>query len=355
MELDPINRSYVFNFEKTHNEDAFTDYMKMHWTDSIIYSVVYVIVVFGTQLYMHSRRRFDLRPTLAFWSGLLAVFSIIGAIRTVPELVWSLSHYGFKYSCCNNSFMGQGKITSFWTALFVLSKVLELGDTVFIVLRKQPLIFLHWYHHATVLMYVWYSYPEKIASGRWFMVMNYVVHSFMYTYYFLRAMKYQFPKWVNMCITSMQLLQMVVGILVNVVAYAVLIDGGDCGHNYINIKYCLMMYLSYLVLFAHFFYTTYMMKKPAPEEEKEKRHWYKSCLGFKIIAPYQIIASQMSIPDELTENDKCITAMKSQFVLINSLLFYSWLLVMIERVLNRFPPILCAKVLTCVVISWRCD
>lgn len=47
------------------------------------------------------------------------------------------------------------KVSGFWSTMFVLSKVPELGDTLFIVLRKQPLIFLHWYHHATVLVYSW--------------------------------------------------------------------------------------------------------------------------------------------------------------------------------------------------------
>lgn len=46
-------------------------------------------------------------------------------------------------------------MAGFWATMFVLSKVPELGDTIFIVLRKQPLIFLHWYHHATVLVYSW--------------------------------------------------------------------------------------------------------------------------------------------------------------------------------------------------------
>ncbi|KAL4240941.1 hypothetical protein ACF0H5_001724 [Mactra antiquata] len=271
MDKDPLNTTYYFAFEKYHDERAFDDYMHQHWSDSIVYSAVYLIVVFGCQVYMNNRRRFELRPYLAFWSGLLAIFSIIGTIRTVPELIWSLNTHGFEYSCCNSSYMGQGKVTSFWTYLFVLSKVLELGDTIFIVLRKQPLIFLHWYHHITVLMYVWYSYPERIASGRWFMVMNYTVHSLMYTYYALRAMKYQFPKWVNMFITSLQLMQMIGGIVVNVTAYYALRDGRECQHSYKNIKYCLIMYFSYLVLFSHFFYTTYIVRRSAPVQHHEKK------------------------------------------------------------------------------------
>jgi hypothetical protein len=42
--------------------------------------------------------------------------------------------------------------------IFCISKVPELIDTLFIVLRKQKLIFLHWFHHATVLIYSWYRY-----------------------------------------------------------------------------------------------------------------------------------------------------------------------------------------------------
>jgi elongation of very long chain fatty acids protein 6 len=36
------------------------------------------------------------------------------------------------------------------------SKVPETVDTLFIVLRRQELIFLHWYHHASVLIYCFY-------------------------------------------------------------------------------------------------------------------------------------------------------------------------------------------------------
>ena len=42
------------------------------------------------------------------------------------------------------SFITNDRVSSFWASVFVLSKVPELGDTFFILLRKQPLIFLHW-------------------------------------------------------------------------------------------------------------------------------------------------------------------------------------------------------------------
>ncbi len=50
------------------------------------------------------------------------------------------------------------------------SQIPELVDTVFIVLRKKPLILLHWYHHFTVLLYCWHSYATRSSAGvyKWF-------------------------------------------------------------------------------------------------------------------------------------------------------------------------------------------
>merc|ERR1719264_2115745 len=74
-------------------------------------------------------------------------------------------------------------------------------------------------NHVTVLIYCWYSFSEYTAPARWFVVMNFIVHSIMYSYYALRAMRYRPPKAVAMLITSLQLLQMVVGCTVNFLAY----------------------------------------------------------------------------------------------------------------------------------------
>ena len=253
------NYSYVFHFEKNFDEPSFLKFMLERWTDSFIYSAMYVLVIFATQMYMKERPSYGLRPALAVWSGLLAVFSIIGAIRTVPELYTVLKNHGYQYSICVPTyFVGP---TGFWCCLFTVSKVFELGDTIFIVLRKQQLIFLHWYHHITVLLYVWYSYASHTAAGRWFMVMNFTVHSFMYTYYACRAMRINFPRYVNVVITSLQLVQMTVGCIVNISVYRVKGRGEYCQQSDENLKYSSLMYLSYFILFAQFFYNTYIDKK----------------------------------------------------------------------------------------------
>ena len=73
---------------------------------------------------------------------------------------------------CVGSYVPNSSVSSLWTYLFTMSKVPELMDTVFIVLRKQPLIFLHWYHHITVLIFTWFRSVghSRLRSGqvRWF-------------------------------------------------------------------------------------------------------------------------------------------------------------------------------------------
>lgn len=168
------------------------------------------------------------------------------------------------------SYIEQDRVAGFWTWLFVLSKLPELGDTIFIVLRKQPLIFLHWYHHITVLIYSWFSYTEYTSSARWFIVMNYCVHSAMYSYYALRAMGYKPPRFISMVITTMQLSQMVVGCAINIWAYDYLKEAHNapCHISHINVNLSIAMYFSYFILFARFFYASYL----APNARKGKTH-----------------------------------------------------------------------------------
>lgn len=242
-------------FEQSFNPDGIQSWSNEIKSSSLLCSFIYVVLVFTGQWLMKNRQAFSLRMPLIMWNLGLAVFSIVGAIRTIPELVDSVLFHGVVHSICNPRFFYG--TTGFWAYAFTASKVIELGDTAFIVLRRQPLIFLHWYHHVTVLIYCFYSYPEHVSSGRWYMVMNYCVHSVMYSYFALRALRVRVPALIRKSVTLLQIIQMMIGLGVVIGAYFLKSNGTDCNQSYSNMAITIAMYASYLILFLHFFYREY--------------------------------------------------------------------------------------------------
>lgn len=245
-------------FESREYVDSISHYMKDKWKLSFVFAGVYLLFVVVGRWFMSTRQKFEIRKPLIAWNILLAVFSIIGSIRVWPEFLHAVFDRGIVYSVCDASYAYS--ITGFWAFLFCMSKLPELVDTVFIVLRKQELIFLHYYHHATVLIYCWFSYKEHAASGRWFMCMNYVVHSLMYSYYALKAMRIRVPLFVSKLITFLQIAQMFFGCYVNWIAYQTKLNSPQtyCHISDDNIFYSFLMYLSYFLLFFQFFLDAYV-------------------------------------------------------------------------------------------------
>lgn len=90
--------------------------------------------------------------------------------------------------------------------------------------------------------------------------MNYCVHTIMYGYFALRAARIRLPRSLQQLITLLQLIQMVAGCIVNIAAFKYKQEGHPCATSYTNIQISLALYISYLVLFAHFFYKSYLSK-----------------------------------------------------------------------------------------------
>lgn len=241
-----------------------------NWTLSVYASVIYVISLSIGQYLMKNRQPFNLRKPLAAWNCLLAVFSLFGFLRTGPDLLDVIrGPNGFHRSVCVRDSLNPP--TAFWAYLFTLSKMLELGDTVFIVLRKTPLIFLHWYHHSTVLIFSWLCYPQAEPIFRYVGVMNYAVHSVMYSYYGCKALQWKVPRFCSMFITTAQISQMAIGLFVNFYAmYAKAIMGWECDRSYKGFAILMGMYGSYLILFGKFFYKTYLGGGQKKKVEKKK-------------------------------------------------------------------------------------
>ncbi|CAG0884271.1 unnamed protein product [Cyprideis torosa] len=235
-------------------------WMQENWTLSIWISVIYVCTIFLGRRIMKNRPAFDLKQPMEIWNCVLAVYSILGCMKSVPYLLTVIQKEGLQSLCTHHHEIELFRPAVVWGWLFAYSKVVELGDTLFIVLRKRPLLFLHWYHHVTVLIYCWFSMRDYTPSGLWFSSMNYFVHAFMYTYYSLRSMDIKVPRKAAQFLTLTQILQMIVGCYVSFISFKLKYADPSCLVTWPNIFASFVMYLSYWMLFMHFFYQAYVSK-----------------------------------------------------------------------------------------------
>mmetsp|Transcript_24008 Transcript_24008/g.52293 ORF Transcript_24008/g.52293 Transcript_24008/m.52293 type:complete len:361 (-) Transcript_24008:38-1120(-) len=261
-----------------------------------VFSLAYVITIFGIQHVMKDHKEFDLRMPLAIWSLLLAAFSLGGSLRTVPVLIKLIQEKGLYHLVCGDTRVDWviDNPAGVWTMFFIFSKVPELIDTLFIVLRKRKLITLHWYHHITVMTFCWHSWATFCLNGLVYSSLNLTVHAFMYFFYALTALGYR-PTAYAMYITIIQILQMVVGTAVTTYTnyhlhfvvpqdlsftlkshWNPLQDGRDqspsCKVNKLNALAGLIMYGSYLWLFCVFFYVSYIKPKAPKKRVSKSKH-----------------------------------------------------------------------------------
>jgi len=228
-----------------------SDWMDGHYEIPLIATVVYVIFVYFGQKYMEKRQAFELNTPLAIWNFILAVFSVYGAYIITPMFFqdW-INGKGFIHEMCT----GDVETYSPWTMYFCLSKIPELLDTVFIVLRKRPLRFLQYYHHIATMWFCWAAWARKLECGGTFAVMNLLVHSVMYTYFMCSALHIKWPEWARQSITLAQLSQMFFGMGL------VLMSIYFCPADPLLLFCAFIMYISYFILFAQLFYSMYLTK-----------------------------------------------------------------------------------------------
>lgn len=256
--------------QNTFKGQPVVDFMTDHVDIPVVLVTLYLTLIFYVPNgIMKDRAPLNCKTFFTVWNFLLTVFSIIGSYHTVPYLVKTVYNRGFRYSACAfpDDFYFNNAV-GFWVCLFILSKIPELMDTVFLVVQKKDVIFLHWFHHVTVMLYCWHAYTTKIGSGLWFATMNYFVHSIMYFYYFLMAIGARsLIKPIAPIITSLQILQMIVGMLVTILTFVWRQDAEGCNVNASNSRMGLAMYTSYFILFAVLFKKLYLTKKPRGDKK----------------------------------------------------------------------------------------
>ena len=222
----------------------------------------YLLLVFLLKKWMNGRDPIKSKPMIILWNSCLAVFSTAGFVRFAPSaLIKELASGGFVHSVCLiNPFATP--ILNFWMSLFIISKFVEFGDTVFLLLRKAPLTFLHVYHHVIVVIYTWYGSTTRSSVGHWFCSMNFAAHSCMYTYFLLKGLGVRVPSVVAQFVTSLQLAQFFMALIVVVISAVRLWQGEPCNSAVDFTLFGLVIYGSHLILFINFFYHRYIKPKP---------------------------------------------------------------------------------------------
>lgn len=246
--------------------DRTMHFMQNSWVPlSYKLTLAYLAMVFFGQKWMARRKAFDspaMSRVLALWNFGFSLFSSYAAYCLLPELYRTIKHRGFVGSYCHIGDYYTDPVTGFWGWMFVMSKAPELGDTLFLILRKRPVIFLHWYHHALTFLYATITYAERQAWCRWSLALNLSVHAIMYFYFGLQALKVRTPRPVAKFITSIQILQFVISCYIFVLLVSVKsANSVPCEASWHVLSLGALMYLSYLYLFGQFFYDSYISAK----------------------------------------------------------------------------------------------
>lgn len=141
--------------------------------------------------------------------------------------------------------------------IFYLSKILDFLDTVFIILEKRwkQLSFLHVYHHTSIFLFYWLNINVGYDGDVYLtIVLNGFIHTVMYSYYFVSL--HTKDIWWKSALTMCQMIQFVV---MNAQALYLMLTG--CQNYPANITNAYLYYIvSLLVLFAHFFVMSYMVR-----------------------------------------------------------------------------------------------
>ncbi|RZF36661.1 hypothetical protein LSTR_LSTR012747 [Laodelphax striatellus] len=175
---------------------------------------IYVVVSFGPR-YMQNRKAFDLRKIIIGYNAFQVVANSLIFYKILSSgwtTTLSLGCEPIDYSDGPNAV---SLVEGFWWC-FMLKSV-ELIETVFFILRKKQnqVSFLHVYHHASTLLFVWVA-TKYVGGGMttFCVLVNSIIHVAMYTYYLLAALGNQtiqnaISKWKKY-LTTAQMVQFVI-------------------------------------------------------------------------------------------------------------------------------------------------
>lgn len=204
---------------------------------------------------MKRREPFDLKWTIRTYNVIMSLVNLYAFYR-----VSVLTKFGLNYFGCKQ--VGKSREDNelvYIAFLYFATKLVELLDTVFFILRKKysQASNLHVFHHSFIAVCVWIYF--KVAPGGssvLFPYLNVGVHTIMYGYYFLATFQnLQKFLWWKRHLTSAQIVQFVLSMI-----HFSFQGLSSCDYPPALAIIGFTFNFVFFVLFCNFYYHTYLKK-----------------------------------------------------------------------------------------------
>jgi len=260
----------ISDFKWTHGKTPFSQIQV-----PLTISIVYLISLFCLQTWMKERKPFVLKYPTFIHNLILTAISLVMFVGTFHGATLKYGSQGFWAGlvCEQESEPIRGPLF-YWSYIFYISKFYELIDSVLLVLKKKPLIFLHVFHHFVMPYVCWAGLEGKWCMALWTSAFwNSFVHILMYYYYAVSTIGYS--PWWKKHLTALQIYQFVSGVLYTGIYFyyyfkdiRIVLDGYKISFDFSQgctgeLWAVILMFFvncSFLFLFSKFFVEQYLDK-----------------------------------------------------------------------------------------------
>ena len=219
-------------------------YLNFH----LISPIIYILYVFFLQKITPKPKSHVIKFLRKIHNIVLSILSAVMFIGISYE-TYKMNKFNSIYELlCKN----YDETYSISTNLFLYSKYLEWGDTLFLHLGNKPISMLHYTHHMSTSILMYLNLEKYISPFIFISIsLNTFIHVFMYWYFaYPKGFLYKYRK----MITKFQIIQHFI-VVISVIQVTFL---SNCQQNRFGKEAGLILYLMYLLFFSHFYLMTYV-------------------------------------------------------------------------------------------------